>query len=101
HHLLLNHSLIGAGLPPQENSADAFAAGLERGLNAPAILPQLFEVRASHVLGTLPREQVSEFLSGLLIGAEVASMRDYVTHQHAITLVAGTSLTARYQQAFQ
>ena len=23
HHLLLNHSLIGAGLPPQENSADA------------------------------------------------------------------------------
>lgn len=28
-------------------------------------------------------------------------MRDYVTHQHAITLVAGTSLTARYQQAFQ
>ncbi|EPS2560407.1 TPA: 2-dehydro-3-deoxygalactonokinase, partial [Escherichia coli] len=58
HHLLLNHSLIGAGLPPQENSADAFAAGLERGLNAPAILPQLFEVRASHVLGTLPREQV-------------------------------------------
>ncbi|EGO8984314.1 2-dehydro-3-deoxygalactonokinase [Escherichia coli] len=101
HHLLLNHSLIGAGLPPQENSADAFAAGLERGFNAPAILPQLFEVRASHVLGTLPREQVSEFLSGLLIGAEVASIRDYVTHQHAITLVAGTSLTARYQQAFQ
>ena len=28
-------------------------------------------------------------------------MRDYVAHQHAITLVAGTSLTARYQQAFQ
>jgi len=27
HHLLLNHSLIGAGLPPQENAADAFAAG--------------------------------------------------------------------------
>ena len=101
HHLLLNHSLIGAGLPPQENSADAFAAGLEHGLNAPAVLPQLFEVRASHVLGTLPREQVSEFLSGLLIGAEVASMRDYVTHQQVITLVAGTSLTARYQQAFQ
>ena len=25
HHLLLNHSLIGAGLPPQENSADAFS----------------------------------------------------------------------------
>ncbi|XPE67150.1 2-dehydro-3-deoxygalactonokinase [Shigella flexneri] len=42
HHLLLNHSLIGAGLLPQENSADAFTAGLERGLNTPAISPQLF-----------------------------------------------------------
>ncbi|MDK2025058.1 2-dehydro-3-deoxygalactonokinase, partial [Escherichia coli] len=55
HHLLRQHSLIGAGLPPQEMSADAFAAGLQRGINNPAVLPQLFEVRASHVLGVLPR----------------------------------------------
>ncbi|XNM86790.1 2-dehydro-3-deoxygalactonokinase [Escherichia coli] len=101
HHLLLNHSLIGAGLPPQENSADAFTAGLERGLNTPAILPQLLKFAPRMCWEHLPAEQVSEFLSGLLIGAEVASMRDYVAHQHAITLVAGTSLTARYQQAFQ
>ena len=52
---------------------------LMHGLNAPAVLPEPFEVRASHVLGTLPREQVSEFLSGLLIGAEVASMRDVLS----------------------
>lgn len=100
HHLLLNHSLVGAGLPPQEASSEAFAAGLERGIASPAVLPQLFEVRASHVLGNLPREQVSEFLSGLLIGAEVASMRDFVTQQQAITIVAGASLTSRYEQAF-
>ncbi|MCX3880324.1 2-dehydro-3-deoxygalactonokinase, partial [Stenotrophomonas maltophilia] len=74
HHLLLQHSLVGAGLPPQETSAAAFAAGLQRGINSPAVLPQLFEVRASRVLGALPREQVSEFLSGLLIGAEVATL---------------------------
>jgi 2-dehydro-3-deoxygalactonokinase len=64
-------------------------------------LPQLFEVRASHVLGDLPREQVSEFLSGLLIGAEVASMRDFIAHEQAITIVAGASLTSRYEQAFR
>lgn len=45
HHLLLQHSLVGAGLPPQETSAAAFAAGLQRGINNPAVLPQLFEVR--------------------------------------------------------
>ncbi|OPW94362.1 2-dehydro-3-deoxygalactonokinase [Citrobacter sp. A316] len=100
HHLLLRHSLLGAGLPEQEASAGAFSAGLMHGLATPAILPQLFEVRASHVLGTLPREQVSEFLSGLLIGAEVASMSEQFAAGLAITLVAGSALTSRYQQAF-
>ena len=100
HHLLLRHSLVGAGLPEQINAPDAFTAGLERGLASPAVLPQLFEVRASHVLGNLPREEVSEFLSGLLIGAEVASMRDFIAREQAITIVAGSSLTSRYQQAF-
>ncbi|MGX9871704.1 2-dehydro-3-deoxygalactonokinase [Enterobacter mori] len=100
HHLLLSHSLVGAGLPEQEASSEAFAAGLERGIASPDVLPQLFEVRALHVLGNLPREQVSEFLSGLLIGAEVASMRDFIAHEQAITIVAGASLTSRYEQAF-
>lgn len=100
HHLLLQHSLVGAGLLEQQTSSDAFAAGLARGIDSPAVLPQLFEVRASHVLGNLPREQVSEFLSGLLIGAEVASMRDFIAHEQTITIVAGASLTSRYQQAF-
>lgn len=100
HHLLLQHSLVGAGLPEQQTSSDAFAAGLTRGIDSPAVLPQLFEVRASHVLGNLPREQVNEFLSGLLIGAEVASMRDFIAHEQTITIVAGASLTSRYQQAF-
>ncbi|EDZ7617103.1 2-dehydro-3-deoxygalactonokinase [Salmonella enterica subsp. enterica serovar 4,[5],12:i:-] len=100
HHLLLRHSLVGAGLPEQEVSGDAYAAGLERGLNSPAVLPSLFEVRASHVLGHLAREQVSDFLSGLLIGAEVAIMSESFAAQQAITLVAGPALISRYQQAF-
>ena len=101
HHLLLNHSLLGAGLPEQVPSPEAFAAGLARGIASPDVLPQLFEVRASHVLGNLPREQVSEFLSGLLIGAEVASMREFVGCEQAVTIVAGAALTSRYEQAFR
>lgn len=52
------------------------------------------------MLGHLPREQVSEFLSGLLIGAEVASMSEQFAGSQSITIVAGTALTSRYQQAF-
>jgi 2-keto-3-deoxy-galactonokinase len=40
-------------------------------------------------------------VSGLLIGAEVASMRDFIAHEQAITIVAGASLTSRYEQAFR
>ena len=100
HHVLLNHTLLGAGLPEQVASAQAFEAGLTRGLESPGLLPRLFEVRASHVLGALAREEVSEFLSGLLIGSEVASMTRHASHEQAVTLVASSSLTARYQQAF-
>ncbi|MHA0915880.1 2-dehydro-3-deoxygalactonokinase [Kosakonia cowanii] len=101
HHLLLRHSLVGAGLPEQTASDDAFDAGLTRGLASTEILPQLFEVRAAHVLGTLAREQVSEFLSGLLIGGEVATMNARFAGSQAITLVASPSLSARYQRAFR
>jgi 2-dehydro-3-deoxygalactonokinase len=100
HHLLLRQSLIGAGLPEQTASPEAFSAGLARGLASPDILPQLFEVRAAHVLGALPREQVSEFLSGLLIGAEVACMANRFADGQ-IAIVAGNSLAVRYQQALQ
>ncbi|WP_426726496.1 2-dehydro-3-deoxygalactonokinase [Cronobacter dublinensis] len=101
HHLLLTHSLIGAGLPEQQPDADAFQAGLEQGVATDAPLARLFEVRAAHVLGTLAREHVSEFLSGLLIGNEVASQ---VRHwqpdrQQPLTLVASPSLASRYQRA--
>lgn len=100
HHLLLNHSLVGAGLPEQAVSPAAFAAGLERGLGSPALLPQLFEVRAAHVLGAVARNEVSDFLSGLLIGAEVATMADRFTDRQ-VTIVAGNALATRYQQALE
>ncbi|ELY2811175.1 2-dehydro-3-deoxygalactonokinase [Cronobacter sakazakii] len=101
HHLLLTHSLIGAGLPEQQQSADAFNAGLEQGAETDAPLTRLFEVRAAHVLGSLAREHVAEFLSGLLIGNEVASqLRHWQPDRHSpLTLVASPSLASRYQRA--
>ena len=50
------------------------------------------------MLGSLPREHVSEFLSGLLIGAEVATMSSRFGDPK-VTIVAGDALANRYQQA--
>lgn len=103
HHLLLTHSLIGAGLPDQQENSAAFHDGLERGAQDTSILSRLFEVRAAHVLGARDRRHVSEFLSGLLIGHEVAQMTQHITPDPAqpIVIIAGDALARRYQQALQ
>ena len=101
HHLLLQHSLLGAGLPPQQPDNAAFRDGLETGCNDRSILSRLFEVRAAHVLGSRPAESTSEFLSGLLIGHEVAQMQQQfaLNRRQPLTLIADGSLAERYQQA--
>lgn len=96
HHILINHSLIGKGLPEQRDDSAAFAAGLQSGLESPALINKLFAARATRVLGDLQPESVSEWLSGLLIGAEVATLREDTTQ---VTLVGGESLCRRYRQA--
>lgn len=103
HHLLLNHSLIGAGLPEQQENNVAFQEGIERGAQDASILSRLFEVRAAHVLGTRDRRHVSEFLSGLLIGHEVALMTKQSTTdtRQPLVIIAGDALACRYQQALQ
>lgn len=99
HHLLMSYSLIGKGLPAQQRDEAAFAAGLAKGLAEPSLVSQLFATRAARVLGALAPESVSEALSGLLIGAEVATLsRRYQPSQ--VTLVASETLSPRYRQAF-
>ena len=102
HHLLLKQSLIGAGLPEQQANAAAFHEGVQVGSNDASILSRLFEVRASHVLGARDRRHISDFLSGLLIGHEVALMTQQANAtSQPITIIAGSALAQRYQQALQ
>ncbi|PIJ49555.1 2-oxo-3-deoxygalactonate kinase [Erwinia sp. OLTSP20] len=101
HHLLLKHALIGAGLPQQKQHPEAFRAGLITGSNDSTIIARLFEVRARHVLGALAQSAVSDYLSGLLIGHEVASQLRHFNSKAPLTLIAGKALAHRYQQAFE
>ncbi len=101
HHLLLNHSLIGRDLPPQEADQKTFVSALEQALSNDDILPQLFAVRAAYILDRQPRETVSERLSGLLIGAEIAQMKRIygALDGRSVTVVGSQQLTARYLTA--
>jgi 2-dehydro-3-deoxygalactonokinase len=98
HHLLLNHSLLGKQLPAQQPDETAFALGLEKGLTQPALLAGLFSARAARVLGALAPTSVSDYLSGLLIGAEVATFSERYRASRVV-LVGDPALNARYQRA--
>ena len=101
HHLLLSSSLIGAGLPRQHENDLAYQRGLERGMSTTVPLAALFEIRAAHLLGVLAQDEVSDYLSGLLIGHEIASMVQYWQPDptHTITIVGNHLLADRYQRA--
>ncbi len=100
HHLLLSHSLLGAGLPPQMESPQAFIAGARRAQEHPALISELFGVRAGRILNKIAACDVSEYLSGLLIGNEIHAMRQrYQLAQ--VTLVADRPLASRYRQLLE
>lgn len=99
HHLLMNSSLIGKGLPQQQPATEVFRQALHTGYQQPEITGRLFEVRAAHVLNRLDKTAVSDELSGLLIGSEVAQMLGYFGRQHHITIIGNPQLTERYGQA--
>jgi 2-dehydro-3-deoxygalactonokinase len=94
HHLLLSQSLIGRQLPEQRPDDAAFELGLEKGMASP-LAGELFTAR---LLGALAPASVSDYLSGLLIGAEVAAFGDRY-RSAAVTLVGDPALTARYRRA--
>jgi 2-dehydro-3-deoxygalactonokinase len=101
HHLLIKQSLIGVGLTEQQPNPAVFRQGMEQGFAQSNILRCLFETRAAHVLGKLDKNAVSEWLSGLLIGNEVAQMqRDWgIAKGSMVTVIGNPKLAARYQQA--
>jgi 2-dehydro-3-deoxygalactonokinase len=98
HHLLMTQSLLGKGLTAQLPDDAAFELGLEKGLAQPSLISELFVARAARVLGALAATSVSDYLSGLLIGAEVTTLgQRYRTS--TVTLVGDPALNVRYRRA--
>ena len=101
--VLRHHSLLGRGLPDAPPHAASFDNGVRAGLAASDTMTELFSVRARYILRHLPQEQVSDYLSGLLIGSEVRDMRKRfdISETMPITLVGSAALFTRYARALQ
>ena len=90
-------SLLRAG-DSGEDSDTGFADGLDRGSRA-GVAEALFETRSAQLLMQRTRGWAGGFLSGVLIGNEVATMLRVGAIRGAVTVVGEPSLSTLYRQA--
>lgn len=100
--VLSTHSILGR---TQKISGQFQAGAFDRGVRVAlsqdgqrGVLSTLFSARTLGLTAELAAEQQSDYLSGLLIGHELAGLPDR-TRNTPIILVGATALCARYQRA--
>jgi 2-dehydro-3-deoxygalactonokinase len=98
---LKDHTILGR-LMHDGADAEAFARGVREGAtldSAGALLNRLFATRSYGLAGTLAETALADYLSGLLIGAEVAEAARQA--QDAVTIIATAALARRYGEALR
>lgn len=105
--LLMNNSLIGLVADGTDFIENIFIKGVKDGASwnpeRGTLLTKVFSARAGVLLDRLSSEEVSSFLSGLLIGSEVASglLRTENNISRQLMIVGNQTLTDRYAMAFK
>jgi len=91
-------TMLGAGMGEPGVDIAAFRRGVERSLHERDLGAALFSVRVEALAGRLAPFEAADYLSGLLIGAEVAG-QDAARLAGPLTLVGDPALSARYAEA--
>ncbi|MTD99991.1 2-dehydro-3-deoxygalactonokinase [Paracoccus sp. YIM 132242] len=95
---LRDHTILGRLIQPGPGSDDAFRRGVQAGQGDGALLARIFSARTLALMDRLAPDQIADYLSGLLIGDEVAQgARDA---SGPVTIIGRGDLAARYQAAF-
>ncbi|MCC7548894.1 MAG: 2-dehydro-3-deoxygalactonokinase [Burkholderiales bacterium] len=95
--VLKAHSILGRMMDDVAVDLDAFDAGLDAGAGD-GLLHRLFGVRARALFGELPAGHSGAYLSGLLIGSELASLPQELDHA---CLLGSSELTRLYRHALE
>lgn len=96
---LKNHTILGRLMKDGDHRRAGFLQGVEaarRGTSGGGLLHQLFSVRTLGLFEMLPAEELSGYLSGLLIGSEVMAA---AKPGQSITIFGSAELTDRYGKA--
>lgn len=94
--VLKAHSILGRMMRGDDPDMEAFAEGIERSAQPRGLLHHLFGVRARALFGELPEKSSASYLSGILIGHELRSIRHEATVVH---LLCTAQLAKLYEEA--
>jgi 2-dehydro-3-deoxygalactonokinase len=103
--VLRAHSILGRLAMDTADDA-SLARGVRASLRDDAALCRdLFSARTLALTGALASEGVADYLSGVLLGAEIAAARRWLVQQQLatapVTLIGDAKLCARYRQALE
>jgi 2-dehydro-3-deoxygalactonokinase len=99
---LKEHTILGRLMRAGAPDAAAFARGVDEGSaldSAGALLNRLFATRTYGLLDRLPDTALSDYLSGLLVGAEIAVAA--AGSRGRVTIIASPALAQRYTDALR
>jgi len=109
--VLKAHSILGRMIPAASpaHSEAAFARGA-RDASAPGVAPgallhRLFGARTLALFDEIAADEIADYLSGLLIGSEIAAGREWADRNgiasNTVTLVGASALCDRYATALR
>jgi 2-dehydro-3-deoxygalactonokinase len=100
--LMLKHSLSGRSESSGELSNSAFDSGLAEETMPSGILHHLFTARPRALYAGLRLDEIPSYLSGVLIGHEIAAMQDlYPPDGQDLLLVSTATLRMPYERALR
>lgn len=95
-----NHTILGRLMQEGGGGGDAFLRGVSDGAkpgNQGALLNRLFGVRTAGLFGEIAATGLADYLSGLLIGAEIADQA--ARDPQPVHIIASDALADRYRTA--
>jgi 2-dehydro-3-deoxygalactonokinase len=99
---LKEHTILGRLMREGAADAEALARGVREGAalaSAGALLNRIFATRTYGLMDKLPDTALSDYLSGLLIGAEITEATRQT--KSTVTIIASAALAPRYTDALR
>ncbi|MBC7918921.1 MAG: 2-dehydro-3-deoxygalactonokinase [Rhodoferax sp.] len=102
--LLTQHGILGRLMEFGDSGGirdiDAYTKGVHWGLQGHAqVTHAIFAARTAGLMGRIAPRGLPDYLSGILIGAEIASAARLMAGTHSVTLIGDDDLCERYRVA--